>query len=149
MIEPKIIGSFELVSFSEFGVSNVIAKVDTGAYSGTMHATNMLEVEDDGKHSLWFYPLGNEALKTVSENYKVKQIRSSNGQLENRYVITTKIVLQGQEYPISISLADRSAMMKSVLIGRKFLRRHNFIVDVRKGTQYAYAVKEDQQGKQS
>ncbi|MDL2341702.1 MAG: RimK/LysX family protein [Patescibacteria group bacterium] len=143
MTAPIIVGSFELVSFPDLGIAEVVAKVDTGAYSGTVHATNITETTDpSGDQILEFYPLGKAELKTHSRDYTSKQIRSSNGQLETRFVINTKIILQGQEYPISISLADRSAMMKSVLIGRQFLRRQRIIVDVRQGTQYAYAVKE-------
>jgi hypothetical protein len=143
MKEAKVIGGFELVSFPDFGRKNTVAKVDTGAYSGTLHATEIKEIIDsNGAKSLEFHPLGVAKNKTTVAEYKLKQIRSSNGQLETRFVVTTKIILQDQEYPITISLADRSAMMKSVLIGRQFLRRHHFVVDVRKGTQYAYAVKE-------
>lgn len=143
MKEPKMIGSFELVGFPELGEGKVVAKIDTGAFSGTIHATNIIEVKNDqGDRVLQFAPFGNTTETMTVTDFKLKQIRSSNGQLETRYVITTKIILQDQEYPITISLADRSAMMKSVLIGRQFLRRHHFIVDVRQGTQYAYAVKE-------
>lgn len=143
MREPKIVGGFEPVIFPAFGGAPVIAKIDTGAFSGTLHATDIQEIKDaDGNDALQFLPFGKPDGKTTVYDYKLKPIRSSNGIMENRYVVTTKIILQDQEYPISISLADRSAMMKSVLIGRQFLRRHHFIVDVRKGTQYAYAVKE-------
>ena len=143
MKEAKVIGGFELVCFPDFGGKNTVAKVDTGAYSGTLHATEIKEIlTKDGSKVLEFNPLGVAKNKSTATDYKIKQIRSSNGQLETRFVVTTKIILQDQEYPITISLADRSAMMKSVLIGRQFLRRHHFIVDVRKGTQYAYAVKE-------
>lgn len=143
MKEAKFIGGFELVSFPDFGNNQTVAKIDTGAYSGTLHATDIREItHKDGSKSLEFHPLGVSRNKTTVDEFKLKQIRSSNGQLETRYVVTTKIILQDQEYPITISLADRSAMMKSVLIGRQFLRRHHFVVDVRKGTQYAYAVKE-------
>ena len=145
MEDLKIVGSFESVHFPELSLENVIAKIDTGAFSGTLHATHIQEVKDeDGKKVLEFYALGKKKHKTVSRKYTMKPVRSSNGQQEMRYVITTKIILQGIEYPITISLADRSAMMKAVLIGRQFLRQQRFMVDVRKGTKYAYAVKESE-----
>lgn len=145
MIDTKIVGSFELVDFPELDVKAAIAKIDTGAYSGTLHATGIREIENgSGSKVLEFYPLGKLENRAVSNSYKSKQIRSSNGHLETRFVVNTKIILQGQEYPITISLADRSAMMKAVLIGRQFLRRQRFVVDVRRGKQYAYAVKESE-----
>lgn len=143
MQDVKIVGSFEPIDFPDFGLKSVIAKVDTGAFSGTLHATHIQEIiSEDGTKQLEFWPLGKKAHKTFSNSYTSKPVRSSNGQLETRFVIKTKIVLQGIEYPITISLADRSAMMKAVLIGRQFLRQQRFMVDVRKGTKYAYAVKE-------
>ena len=140
--QPKILGSFEAVSFPELGVKQVIAKIDTGAYSGALHATNVREVTVDGKKSLEFLPLGKPEHKTVTTRYRLKQVKSSNGRLESRYVIRTKITVQAKTYPISISLSDRSAMMKSVLLGRRFLRRRGFVVDVRRGTEHRYSVKE-------
>jgi hypothetical protein len=143
MPNQKIIGGFEVVSFPELNVKDTIAKVDTGAYSGALHATNVHEsVGEDGKKILIFYPLGQKRLQTSTTGYKRKSIKSSNGQLETRYIIKTQIELNGKTYPITISLSDRTAMMKHVLIGRQFLRRHRFIVDVRKGVEHRYVVKD-------
>lgn len=145
MPDAKIVGSFELIDFPDFDLKGVIAKVDTGAFSGTLHATHIQEfVDENGTKQLEFWPLGKKTNKSYSHSYSSKQVRSSNGQLETRFVIKTKIILQGIEYPITISLADRSAMMKAVLIGRQFLRQQRFMVDVRRGTKYAYAVKESE-----
>jgi hypothetical protein len=143
MAGRKTLGSFEVISFPEINVKDVIAKVDTGAYSGALHATNVQEIAgNDGKKALAFYPLGKKRLQATVSDYKRKTIKSSNGQLETRFVIKTSIVVQGELYPITISLTDRSAMMKYVIIGRQFLRRHHFMVDVRKGVKYRYVMKD-------
>jgi hypothetical protein len=60
-------------------------------------------------------------------------------------VITTDIEVEGQKYPIILSLADRSAMKWPVLIGRRFLRKNHFLVDVHHGKKYSQAVKEIKQ----
>lgn len=138
----KIIGSFEKIGFPEFGVDAVVAKVDTGAHSGALHATGMTERKNKkGETILYFHPLGKENLKASSKKFDRRRVRSSNGLLEERYLVQTIIVVNGEPYAIEISLTDRSNMTKEVLLGRKFLHRYHFLVDVRKGTQYRYAVK--------
>jgi hypothetical protein len=137
----KTVGSFEKVSFPSLGILNVIAKIDTGALSGALHAKDIKIVKlATGERALKFVPLGKTAPIRLTA-FKRKQVRSSNGKLEWRYIISTTIELSGVHYPINISLADRSKMMKGVLIGRRFLRSHGFIVDPKKGSKYRYHVK--------
>lgn len=64
-----------------------------------------------------------------TNNYKVKSIKSSNGTSEDRYIVTTKIVIYGQSCPIELSLSERSDMKYPILLGRKFLNK-KYIVDV-------------------
>lgn len=137
----KVIGAFEKVSFPDFGIFDVIAKIDTGALSGALHATKIREITlSTGEKAVSFLPYGQEPRVRVASFIK-KDVRSSNGTLESRFVIPTTVVVKGVQYPIHISLADRTNMMKGVLIGRGFLRRHGFIVDATKGTKYRYEVK--------
>jgi hypothetical protein len=137
----QVIGSFEKVSFPDFDLINVVAKVDTGATSGAIHATNIRQVKlSTGEKAVKFKPYGDRAEVKVS-SFSLKEIRSSNGLSDMRYVVPTTIVIKGVQYPIEVSLSDRSAMKKGVLIGRKFLRKHGFIVDVKRGTKYRGEVK--------
>jgi hypothetical protein len=137
----KTIGAFEKVNFPDFGLFNVVAKIDTGATSGSIHATNIKKVRlTTGENGVKFKPYGNQPAVTVS-SFKYKMVRSSNGEASMRYIVPTTVVLEGVQYPIEVSLADRSHMKKGVLIGRRFLRRHGFIVDPVKGTRYRGEVK--------
>jgi len=55
----KVIGSFEKVSFPDFGLHNVIAKIDTGAASGSLHATDIKKVKlATGALAVKFRPYG-------------------------------------------------------------------------------------------
>lgn len=137
----KVVGAFEKVSFPDFGVTDIVAKIDTGALSGAFHATGIREITlVTGEKAVSFLPFGKEPRVKVASFIK-KDVRSSNGTLETRYVVPTTVVVRGVQYPIQISLADRTNMMKGVLIGRGFLRRHGFIVDAKRGTKYRYEVK--------
>lgn len=132
-MKSHVLGCFEQVSFSDFGVSNVWAKVDTGAYSGAMHATN-IEVVRRGmlrQRVLKFTPLGRTALATETTDFMSTYVRSATGHRVRRHVIDTTITIDGTEYPIRIGLSDRSDMKRPVLIGRRFLRENNILVDVR------------------
>lgn len=137
----KTIGSFEKVSFPDLNLVEVTAKIDTGAASGVVHATHIRQISlTTGKKAVKFRPYGKFPEVTIKK-FTIKVIRSSNGMASKRYVVPTTIVIKGVQYPINISLADRTKMMKGVLIGRKFLRQHGFVVDVKKGTKYRYEVK--------
>ncbi len=126
----KIIGIYEEVGFPEFGIKSVLAKIDTGAFSGAIHATNIIEQKNEkGKKELVFYPLGKLKYKFVTRHYSKTRVRSSNGQLEERYKIKTIIKVHKKKYPITITLSNRSAMKKEVLLGRNFLSTNNFLIN--------------------
>jgi hypothetical protein len=134
-INPKILGSFEPVSFPEFAaIGEVTAKIDTGAYTGALHCTKIKEEVTETGTILHFYPFDHPDLQMSVDDFVVRHVRSSNGENQARYFITTKIKVHGQTYPIILSLADRSEMKWPVLIGRRFLRSNNFLVDVSKRT---------------
>ncbi len=139
----RTIGSFEKVSFPDFGLFDIVAKIDTGATTGSLHATEMKVVKlKTGEKALKFFPYGKKPAVYV-KSYRLKMVRSSNGDSAMRYVIPTTIVIEGVQYPIRLTLADRTPMKKGVLVGRRFLRRHGFVVDVKKGTKYRQGVREN------
>lgn len=123
-----IIGTFEQVSFPEFNSDPVRAKIDTGAYSGALHCQDIKEIDlEDGK-VLSFLPLGGHEV-VQKDDFLIKYVRSSNGKRQKRYFIATEILVQGKPYEIMLSLADRSEMKWPVLIGRRFLKHNNFLID--------------------
>lgn len=128
---PKTIGRLLKVRLPLLGIEKLQAKVDTGAFSGALHATNIREITDKhGKKQLSFALLGDASHAVQTENYHKRRVKSSNGQAANRYAIDTEIEIFGERYPITLTLANRSAMKYQMLIGRNFLRRHGFLVDV-------------------
>jgi len=59
-------------------------------------------------------------------------VKSSNGQSQLRYLILLRMCMGEKIYRIKFSLSSRNEMKCPVLIGRRFLRRFEFLVDVRK-----------------
>ena len=58
----------------------------------------------------------------------MRSVRSSNGSLEERYFIRTTARLQGIEFPIELTLANRDDMSFRMLLGREAIRGR-FLVD--------------------
>lgn len=133
-----IVGCFELVNFPELGMSEVLAKVDTGAFSGALHCTD-IKVFRRGvtrRRVLKFTPLGISSQSQETESFVSRHVRSATGHRIRRHVIETEIEIQGNRYPINIGIADRSEMKSPALLGRRFLRENNIIVDVRINAKY-------------
>lgn len=132
-ITPKTLGSFEPVIFPEFAkIGQIMAKIDTGAYTGSLHCTKIREIETKEGKILYFSPFDHPETEIAVTDFVVRYVRSSNGENQSRYFINTSINIHRETYPIVLSLADRSEMKWPVLIGRRFLRKNNFLVDVRK-----------------
>lgn len=128
---PKSIGRLLSVDLPLLGIENVVTKVDTGAFSGALHATRIREViAKDGSKRLRFSPLGSSRHTLEVASYHKRRVKSSNGIISNRYAIDTDITIMGQTYPITITLADRRTMKYPMLVGWNFLRIHGFLVDV-------------------
>ena len=122
--KPKqIIGRKEIVDFPELSVHGVIAKIDTGAYSNTLHCSEIKVKEK----KLFFKVLDEK--EHCFENFSQKKIKNSSGEAEKRYIIKTKIRIAGRTIKSIISLTDRGNMRYPVLIGRRLLK-NKFVVDV-------------------
>jgi hypothetical protein len=131
--ETSIVGCFETVSLPLLGVRDESAKIDTGAFSGALHCTDVRVVRRGvlQKRVLKFTPLGDPKLATETDTYVRTYVRSATGHRIKRYLIDTTIELQGREYPIRIGISDRSDLKRNILIGRRFLRENSLMVDVR------------------
>lgn len=125
-----ILGSLEPVSLPRFGVSDVLAKVDTGAFSGALHCTDITVERHGEQERLFFSPLGDDSLRTSVTDFKEIIVRSANGQESIRYVLPVIVEVQGQEYETVIGLSDRTVMRREMLLGRRFLLENEALVDV-------------------
>lgn len=126
----QIIGMYEQVTFPDFGIADIVAKIDTGAYSGALHSTKISEVKTDSGMELHFSPFDHPEIVVKTKSYEVGDVRSSNGHVAQRYYISTTVRVQGRDYPVRITLSNRSSMQYPVLLGRKFLSENQFLVDV-------------------
>ncbi len=132
----SIIGRLEKVDLPDFGLNDVIAKIDTGAYNGAIHTNHVTEKEVDGKSVIEFslldedHPEFKEDIFQV-DDFEKKLVKNSTGDSEMRYVVPTVIILKGKEIKVKLSLSNRKNLKHPILLGRKIIRKH-FIVDVSK-----------------
>lgn len=134
MNNKKIIGRIEKVKFPEWDAAGIDAKIDTGAYTSSLHCHDIELNKSKKKVSFYLFDPSHpefEESKFQTNVNDIREIRSSNGLAEERIIIMTTIKLLNKNYKIELSLADRSEMRYPVLIGRKFLK-NKFIVDVSK-----------------
>ena len=85
--------------------------------------------ELDGKLSFW---IGEESNNFVYDDFKIINVRSSFGKKQKRYSVKLKMKLGNELYEVFVSLSDRKKMKFPCLVGRRFLYKHGFLVDVRK-----------------
>lgn len=120
------VGGIETISIPALGVKNVEAKVDTGAWSGALHCTNI--VEKDGLLS--FCPLGDTSLRRSVSDYETRTVRDAGGNEQTRYIVPIELEIAGQTYHTTVGLSDRTTMKYELLIGRRFLILNDILVDV-------------------
>jgi len=127
----KTIGRVLQVDLPLLGIESLAAKVDTGAFNGALHASRIREVVNkQGQAQLRFSPLGSSGHTIEISSYHKRRVKSSNGLVTSRYAIDTEVTILGQTYPITLTLTNRGGMKYQMLLGRKFLRLHGFLVDV-------------------
>ena len=128
-MDKLTIGRIDIVDFPKLKLEDIAIKIDTGAYTSSIHCKDIEEI--DGVLKCKFldetHPNYNGKEFTF-KNYDVVYVRSSNGSAEIRYSILSNIKIYGKVYRITLTLSSRDDMKYPVLIGRKFLN-HKFIVD--------------------
>lgn len=133
----KIIGRAERVSIAEFGLINLPAKVDTGAYSSSIACDTVHQLEIAGESVLEFillYPghraYTGQVLRT--KNFATTEVSNSNG-VEKRFVVFAEIQVGDLKHECRFTLAKRQHLRYPILLGRRFLREAGLLVDVNQG----------------
>ena len=124
-------GDFELgweewAALPEIGVPAILAKTDTGALTSALHA---YAIEPFGALER---PLVRFIVQPWPSRPDVevvcsaplidrREVTSSNGESELRYVIRTLLQVGERSWPIDVTLTNRGGMRYSMLLGRRAL----------------------------
>ena len=119
-----LVGNLEVCDLPELGITNLELRVDTGATTSSLHVDNLVRVRKGGKRLLRFdiHPDVHQIEKVTTCRapvHSIRRVKSSNGTSERRYVIKTTLKLDGESWPIELSLTDRSDMNYLMLLGRE------------------------------
>ncbi len=109
------------------------AKIDTGAFRSSIHASAIKVRSIDGQEMLTCKLLGHPCA-AVPRSFSTKEfaevtVRSSNGQEEVRYEVRLRVKLGNKVFRTSFTLADRTNNLFPVLVGRHALK-NRFMVNV-------------------
>lgn len=132
----QLIGATDYLALPEFGLESIACKVDSGAYTSTLHCSDIWLLEKEEEIFLCFKlyaPNFNiNTRKTYKfQNFKTRNVRSSNGSLDERFSIRTPVVIFGRKTTTEFTLSSRSKMRYPILLGRRFLRGR-YLIDVSK-----------------
>ena len=124
-----LVGWRELVSLPQLGLAGIPAKIDTGARTSSLHAEVLDEFARSGRRFVRFAVAWNGTRQECEAiSVDLRGIRSSNGDMQQRFVIKTPLTIGNLTFRTEISLADRSQMQFPMLVGRTALRRR-MVVD--------------------
>lgn len=123
MNKPLEIGWEEWIALPDLKLPAIRAKVDTGAKTSALHAFMVEKIIEDGDTKVRFgiHPIPQRPeVEVFCKAHLVdeREIISSNGQAEIRYVIRTMVQFGKRKWPIEITLTDRETMAYRMLIGR-------------------------------
>ncbi len=132
-IKLPVIGWREWLRLPELHVHHIKAKIDTGARSSSLHASDIVIDDRGGVQFVRFsiHPFQLRTSKVVSAEAQVlefRPIKSSNGQIDMRPVIMTTLKMMGQKWQIELTLTDRADMGFRMLLGREAFRGR-FLID--------------------
>lgn len=131
--QRQLIGWREWAALPDLGIEKIGAKIDTGAKSSALGASDIKQIRKAGVPFVEFClmpdHLGAKSVGRCQAPYAgIRVIRSSNGQEEERVVIETRIGFGGRLWKVDLTLTNRNTMDFQLLIGRNALGR-KFLVN--------------------
>ncbi len=128
-----IIGRKDIADFEELDLYGIEVKVDSGAYTSSFHCHEIKCFTKNGDDWVKCNFLDPDHPKYHEKEFtfkvkKIRQVKSSNGMVEERISIVTEIELFGRKFPIELTLTERTDMKHPVLLGRKFTSK-KFLID--------------------
>ncbi|TVP55971.1 MAG: ATP-dependent zinc protease [Gemmatimonadales bacterium] len=129
-----LVGWREWVALPDLGLEGIKAKVDTGARTSSLHATDLRVARRDDRDVVEFtvYPHQRsraDPIRVTAPLVDERDVRSSSGESQRRPVIVTPIQIGESTFPVEFTLTRRDRMGFRMLIGRTALHRR-FLVDV-------------------
>jgi hypothetical protein len=143
--ELVVIGWIEHIDLPDIGLMNIRTKIDTGARTSALHATQIEQFSRDDVPWVRFHVQITETEDGVDIEvpiYDIRHIKNTGGVPEERIVIRTTFQLGGRSWPITVSLTDRASMTFVMIVGRTALKGQNIAVHTRKAHLASFSDKQ-------
>lgn len=132
-MSQETLGWEEWASFPKLGVPAIIAKIDTGARTSALHAFAIEPFGSEKKPFVRFgvHPVPDRPDIEIFCSAKMvgrREVTSSNGESELRYVIETPVQIGDNIWPIEVTLTNRENLQYRMLLGRTAIKE-DMIVD--------------------
>lgn len=132
MPAPFILGWEEWLSLPELGLPAIKAKIDTGARTSALHAHYIEPFGPSHAPLVRFtvHPVARRDDIEIACSAPIadrRDVTSSNGESEQRYVILTRVRIGEREWPIEVTLTNRETMSYRMLLGRQAIQDDMFV----------------------
>ncbi|QSP93877.1 ATP-dependent zinc protease [Marinobacter salinisoli] len=140
---PETLGFVEWVVMNDT-MLRLKARLDTGAKTSSLHATNVEEFTRGGEEWVRFQlPLGDHedqptegevdhdevVLEFERPIHRTIRIKRKGADSQRRHVVKMEFCIAGTVHETQFSLTDRSNFSYPVLLGRRFMRDDNILTD--------------------
>lgn len=130
MVTKKVIGRAEYAWLVDEDIKSVPARIDTGARTSTIWASNITEEKEGLRFCLFDKTSVLYTGAIIRKPHFTKVVvASSNGHAQIRYKVPMVIQIRGRRVKTYCTLADRSTQAFPMLIGRNTLNG-KYVVDV-------------------
>ena len=125
--KTMILGALECCDLPELDLKHIQMRVDTGAATSSLHVDNIEEYIENERRWVKFeiHPDVHNVDEVVYKSLRLKGrkvVKSTSAEKEQRFVIRTHIRLGDREWPIKLTLTDRSTMKNLMLLGREAMQ---------------------------
>ncbi|MRI00834.1 30S ribosomal protein S6--L-glutamate ligase [Kriegella sp. EG-1] len=147
MKDLKIIGGEEWCVFEDLGVPAIKARVDSGAKTSSIQATN-IKVYSKGVEEWVKFEVSplqeNRSIAIECEARLVdrRMVKSSSGISEERLVVQTPLTMGDETFNVELTLANRDTMEFRMLLGREAINTR-FVVNPALNYQVQYFSDEE------
>lgn len=142
---PETLGFVEWVVMQDTGL-RLKARLDTGAKTSSLHAVNVEDFQKGDEEWVKFQiPLADHKDQSAEEDSNINHeeiilelerpvertvlIKRKGAPSQRRYVVMMNFCIAGTSHETQFSLTDRSNFSYPVLLGRRFMRDDNILID--------------------
>ncbi len=127
---PKFIGRSDKADFAKINLKRVRVKIDSGAYTSAIHCCNIEETRERKLKVIFLDPDDPKYTGKIHifKKYFKTSVKSSNGETEERFVITTQICFHRRIYRASETTCINSGNRQNIHLTKRTATGNIFFI---------------------